>query len=62
MESGLSMRRTIKPTASQGDSKIGERVKLQGKKVKNDLGEPRFEVHRMTKDLGQCTATTGEQR
>ena len=37
-------------------------MKLQGKKVKNDLGEPRFEVHRMTKDLGQCTATTGEQR
>src|SRR6266700_7692176 len=38
--------------------KPGERVELQGKKVKNDLVEPMFEIHKMTKDLGQCTATT----
>jgi hypothetical protein len=42
--------------------KPGERVELQGKKVKNDLGEPTFEVHKMTKDLGQCAATTAEER
>ena len=42
--------------------KPGERVELLGKKVKNDSGEPIFEVHKMTKDLGQCTATTAEQR
>jgi hypothetical protein len=27
-----------------------------------DSGEPMFEVHKMSKDLGQCTATTAEQR
>jgi hypothetical protein len=48
-----SKRETLKP---------GERVELQGKKIKNDLGEPMFEVHKMTKDLRQCTATTAEQR
>ena len=48
-----SKRETLKP---------GERVELQGKKIKNDLGEPMFGVHKMTKDLGQCTATTAEQR
>jgi hypothetical protein len=37
-------------------------VELQGKKVKNNLGEPAFEVHRMTKDLGQYTTTMAEQR
>ena len=37
-------------------------MELQGKKVKNDSGEPTFEVHKMTQDLGQCTATTAEQR
>ena len=40
----------------------GERVELMGKKAKNDLGEPTFEVRKMSKDLGQCTATTAEQR
>lgn len=42
--------------------KPGERVQLQGKKVKSDLGEPMFEVHKLSKDLGQCTATTAQQR
>jgi len=42
--------------------KPGERVELLGKKVKNDSGEPLFEVHKMSKDLGQCSATTAEQR
>jgi len=42
--------------------KPGERVQLLGKKVKVDSGEPTFEVHKMSKDLGQCTATTAEQR
>jgi hypothetical protein len=42
--------------------KPGERVELLGKKVKEDSGEPTFEVHKMSKDLGQCTTTTAEQR
>jgi hypothetical protein len=39
--------------------KPGERVELLGKKAKDDSGEPAFEVHKMSKDLGSCTATTG---
>jgi len=43
--------------------KPGERVELSGKKAKDDgSGEPTFEVHKMSKDLGQCTPTTAEQR
>src|SRR5258708_2200585 len=42
--------------------KPGERVERLGKKVKEDSGEPTFEVHKMSKDLGQCTTTTAEQR
>jgi len=42
--------------------KPGERVELLGKKAKDDSGEPTFEVHKMSKDLGQCTQTTAEQR
>jgi len=42
--------------------KPGERVELLGKKVKDASSEPTFEVHKMSKDLGQCTATTAEQR
>lgn len=50
-------------TSKQNETvKPGERVELQGKKVKSDLGEPGFEVYKMTKDLGQCTATTAEAR
>jgi hypothetical protein len=42
--------------------KPGERVEVLGKKVKGASGEPTFEVHKMSKDLGQCTTTTAEQR
>ncbi len=42
--------------------KSGERVELFGKKTRDASGEPTFEVHKMSKDLGQCTATTAEQR
>jgi len=42
--------------------KVGERMELLGKKGKDDSGEPTFEVYKMSKDLGQCTATTAEQR
>lgn len=38
--------------------KPGERVELLGKKAKADSGEPTFEVHKMSKDLGTCTATS----
>jgi len=39
----------------------GKRVELLGKSVKGSSGEPLFEVHKLSKDLGQCTATTAEQ-
>ena len=43
--------------------KPGERVQLLGKKAQDDgSGEPTFEVHKMSKDLGQCTATKADQR
>jgi hypothetical protein len=43
--------------------KPGERVELIGKKAKDDgSGEPTFEVHKMSKDLGVCTPTTAEAR
>jgi hypothetical protein len=42
--------------------KPGERVEVLGKKVKGASGEPTFEVHKTSKDLGQCTTTTAEQR
>ena len=42
--------------------KPGERVELLGKKVKGVSGEPTFEVHKMSRDLGQCTAITAERR
>jgi len=42
--------------------KPGERVELLGTKAKNSSGEPTFEVHKMSKNLGQCTATTAVQR
>ena len=45
----------------QQSLKPGERVELVGKKAKDSLGEPTFEVHKMSKDLGQCAATTAEQ-
>lgn len=41
--------------------KPGERVELLGKKGKDASGEPTFEVHKMSKDLGQCTTTTAKQ-
>ena len=42
--------------------KSGERVELLGKKAKNETGEPTFEVHKMNKDLGMCTASTAVNR
>ena len=54
---------TYKLANKQNQSlKPGERVELVGKKAKDASGEPTFEVHKMSKDLGQCTATTAEQR
>ena len=54
---------TYNLTNKQSQSlKPGERVELLGKNVKDASGEPTFEVHKMSKDLGQCTATTAEQR
>ena len=54
---------TYSLTNTQNQSlKSGERVELLGKKAKDASGEPMFEVYKMSKDLGQCTATTAEQR
>ena len=54
---------TYNLTNKQNESlKPGERVELLGKKIKDASGDPTFEVHKMSKDLGQCTVTTAEQR
>ena len=54
---------TYNLTNKQSQSlKPGERVQLLGKNVKDASGEPTFEVRKMSKDLGQCTTTTAEQR
>ena len=54
---------TYNLTNKQNQSlKPGERVELLGKKAKDTAGEPTFEVRKMSKDLGQCTATTAGQR
>jgi hypothetical protein len=42
--------------------KSGERVELLDKKAQGDSGEPTFDIHKISKDLGQCAATTAEQR
>jgi hypothetical protein len=63
MEIGLSAIRTTAPMRvnKQEPLKPGERVELKGKKTKDESGEPAFEVHKMSKDLGSCT-TTAEKR
>lgn len=38
--------------------KAGERVELLGKKGKNAAGELTFKVRKLSKDLGQCPATS----
>ncbi len=38
--------------------KPGEHVEVVGKRSKNQAGEPTFEVRKMSKDLGSCTATS----
>jgi len=53
--------RTYTLVNNQEALKPGERVELKGKKTKDDAGEPAFEVHKMSKDLGSCT-TTAETR
>ena len=51
-------KQTYNLTNSQNETlKPGDRVELLGKEVK-DASEPTFEVQKMNKDLGQCTATT----
>jgi hypothetical protein len=54
--------RTYALVSSQEALKPGERVELKGKKTKDDSGEPAFEVHKMSKDLGSCTPTTAEKQ
>ena len=65
----LCLSRGVHPNQTYGLSnpqneslKPGERVELLGKKIKDDSGEPMFEVHKMNKDLGQCTPTSAENR
>jgi hypothetical protein len=54
---------TYSLTNTQNKSlKPGERVELLGTKVKDTSGEATFEIRKMSKNLGQCTATTAEQR
>ncbi len=54
---------TYSLTNTEGESlKSGQRVELLGKKSKGDSGEPTFEVRKLNKDLGMCTATTAQNR
>ena len=55
-------KQTYSLTNKQNQSlKPGERVELVGKKAKDASGEPTFEVQKMSRDLGQCTATTAQR-
>ena len=55
-------KQTYSLTNKQNQSlKPGERVELLGKRAKDTAGEPTFEVHKMSRDLGQCTATTAQK-
>lgn len=40
----------------------GERMELLGTKRKTEAGEPSFEVRKIGKDFGSCSATTAELR
>ena len=42
--------------------KPGERMELLGTKRKTEAGEPSFEVRKIGKDFGSCSATTAEVR
>jgi hypothetical protein len=53
-------KRTYSLTNNQNETlKPGQRVELLGKKAKDESGEPTFEVRKMNKSLGMCTATNG---
>jgi hypothetical protein len=55
--------RTYNLTNKQDQTlKAGERVQLVGKMGKDLSGDSTFEVHKISKDLGQCTVATAEQR
>jgi len=55
-------KQTYSLTNKQNQSLVpGERVEVLGKKVRNPSGEPTFEVQKMSRDLGQCTATTAQK-
>ena len=54
---------TYNLTNNQNESlKPGERVELRGKKIMGASGDPTFEVHKMSKDLGQCTVTPAKEQ
>ncbi|HLI34863.1 MAG TPA: hypothetical protein VKW70_07450 [Terriglobia bacterium] len=36
--------------------KVGDRVKLSGKKLKSDAGQPTFAAKKLVKDYGSCSA------
>ena len=42
--------------------KTGERLELLGKKTQGNSGELRFEVRKLSRDLGQCAVTTAERQ
>jgi hypothetical protein len=54
---------TYSLTNTEGESlKTGQHVELLGKKSKGGSDEPTFEVKKLNKDLGMCTATSAENR
>jgi len=48
-------------TNKRTEVRAGDRVELLGKKTVAKSGDPTFEVYKMTRSLGQCTATTAQR-
>jgi hypothetical protein len=49
-------KRTFELVEGPADVNSGERVELKGKLRKSESGNPRFQVKRVAKDLGECQA------
>ena len=57
----VSDNHTYTLTNTNDQVRAGDRVELLGKKTVDKSGEPTFEVYKMTRSLGQCTATTAQR-
>jgi hypothetical protein len=58
----LSDRTTYTLDTGAVNLKVGDRVKLRGKKIKSGSGQPSFAVKRLVKDYGSCNAIASLNR